>query len=154
MIQGKWFPQGADLSDALSVRRGVFAREADDLDRESWNMVVYLDDTPVGTGRIWWRDGSFWIGDIGVLPAFRGRKLGDLALRLLLFKAQSHAAREVRLRTPEETADFFARLGFRQAAGPEAAPCQGMTEMFLPGEDIDLDTCKACKKKDCPSRRE
>ena len=149
MIQGKWFPQGADLADALSVRRAVFGRGEDGLDPEAWNVVVYLDGQPAGAGRIWWREGSFWLGDIGVLPALRGKKLGDLVLRLLLFKAQSHAAREVRLRTSPEVEGFFSRLGLR------AASLQGQElEMFIPGEEIDLDSCKACKKQNCPSRKE
>ena len=40
MIQGKWFPQGADLSEALSVRQAVFSRGEDALDAESQNVVV------------------------------------------------------------------------------------------------------------------
>ncbi len=148
MIQGKWFPQGADLSDALSVRREVFARGQDDLDAEAQNVVVYLDDVPAASGRLWWQDGSFWLGDLGVPERHRGMRLGDLALRLLLFKAQSHFAREVRLRTPAEAEGFFARLGFREASRES-----GMTEMFLPGDEIDLDSCRSCKKTDCPRRQ-
>jgi len=147
MIQGQWFSPGADLSGVLSVRRAVFSREGDDLDAESWNVLVYEDDVPAATGRIWWREGAFRLGDIGVLPARRGRKLGDLTLRLLLFKARSHAAREVRLCCPPDTAGFFERLGFR--ALPSSG---GETEMFLPGDAIELDACKSCRKENCPNR--
>ena len=149
MVQGKWFPQGSDLSEVLSVRRAVFSRGEDALDAESWNVLVWQDEVPAAVGRIWWRDGSFWLGDVGVLPAFRGQMLGDLVLRLLLFKAQSHAAREVRLRTPPEAEGFFARLGLRREgiSGEEV-------EMRIAGEDIDLDSCKACKKADCPRRKD
>jgi predicted GNAT family N-acyltransferase len=149
MIQGKWFPQGSDLSQALSVRRAVFGRGQDALDSEAQNVVVYQDDLPVASGRLWWEDGAFWLGDIGVLPAYRGMKLGDLALRLLLFKAQNHFAREVRLRCQEEIQGFFARLGLREVSRGETE-----TEMMIPGEEIDLDTCRACGKKDCPKRRD
>ncbi len=148
MIQGKWFSQGADLSEAVSVRQSVFSRGQDDLDAESWNVVVYLDGLPAAAGRLWWRDGSFWLGDVGVLPDCRGRKLGDLALRLLLFKAQNHYAREVRLLTPAETEGFFSRLGFR-----EDSRRGELIEMFLPGDEIELDACKSCKKANCPSRK-
>ena len=147
MIQGKWFSPGADLSEALSVRRAVFSRGRDGLDAESWNVVVYEDDVPAAAGRIWWREGAFRLGDIGVLPDRRGRKLGDLTLRLLLFKAQSHAAREVRLISPPETAGFFERLGFRPLS-----PSAGEPEMFLPGDAIELDACKSCRKANCPNR--
>ena len=149
MIQGKWFPQGSDLSEALSVRQAVFGRGQDPLDAEAQNVVVYQDDLPVASGRLWWEDGAFWLGDIGVLPAYRGMKLGDLALRLLLFKAQNHFAREVRLRCQEEIQGFFARLGLREVSRED-----GLLEMMVPGDEIDLDSCKSCKKADCPNRKD
>ena len=155
MIQGKWFAQGADLREVLAVRGAVFGRERDPLDGESWNVLVYQDDVPAACGRLWWKDGAFRLGDLGVLEAFRGRKLGDLTLRLLLFKAQSHFAREVRLACPESLCGFFARLGFRPDPDAEAETAGSgdpLTEMFLPGDEINLDSCASCKKANCPSR--
>ena len=99
--------------------------------------------------RIWWEDGVFWLGDLAVLPAFRNRRLGDLVLRLLLFKAQQHFAREVRLRCPPEVVGFFDRLGLRPA---DVAPSDKLIELWIPGEKIDLDSCKSCRKEGCPNR--
>lgn len=149
MIQGKWYAPGSDLSDLLPVRSAVFGRGADDLDAESWNTLVFEDSVPVATGRIWWEDGAFWLGDLAVLEPYRHRRLGDLVLRLLLFKAQSHGAREVRLCCPAPLTGFFSRLGLRPVAseGPEAV------EMMIPGDAIDLDTCKNCPKSSCPNRK-
>ena len=109
---------------------------------------MYLDDMPAASGRIWWEEGAFWLGEIGVLSSLRGRRLGDLVLRLLLFKAQSHAAREVRLSSPEETQGFFARLGFRPVSRETR-----MVQMMLPGDEISLDSCANCKKQNCPNRK-
>jgi len=148
MIQGKWFAPGEKLTDLLPLRETIWNRGVDDLDPLSWNVLVYEDEVPAGTGRIWWQDGAFRLGDIAVLPERRGRGLGDLVLRLLLFKAQSHAAREVRLSSPADTAGFFARLGFRP--DPSAGDS---SEMLLPGEEIELDSCNNCKKPNCPSRK-
>ena len=100
MIQGKWFAPGDDLSALLPVREAVFGPGADAQDAESWNVLVLSDSVPAAIGRIWWQDGSFWLGGIGVLEEYRRRHLGDLVLRLLLYKAQSHSAREVRLICP------------------------------------------------------
>ena len=147
MIQGKWFPQGTDLAEPLSVRRAVFGRGEDSLDAESQNVIVYEDGVPAAAGRLWWKDGSFWLGDLGVLSEKRGRRLGDLVLRLLLFKAQSHFAREIRLRCPESVSGFFARLGFQEAHRGEED-----VEMVLPGDRIQLDACKSCRKAGCPNR--
>jgi hypothetical protein len=75
MIQGKWFAPGSDLSDVIPVRRAVFGRGADDCDALSWNALVFEDSVPVAAGRIWWEDGAYRLGDIGVLKDRRSRRL-------------------------------------------------------------------------------
>ena len=146
MIQGKWYAPGTDLSPLLPLRKSLFGQQEDSLDPAGWNVLVYLDDLPVASGRIWWEADAFWLGKIGVLPEYRGRRLGDLVLRLLLFKAQSHSAREVRLTCPSSVSGFFSRLGFQHD------PDQPPEEMVLPGDRIELDQCKSCRKTDCPRR--
>ncbi len=149
MVQGKWFSPGADLSAVLPVRESVFSRGADHLDLLSWNVLVYQDSFPAATGRIWWQDGSFWLGDICVLESYRRMHLGDLVLRLLLFKAQNHSAHEVRLISPTELKGFFSRLGFQDLPSCDSSA----VEMFILGSDIDLDTCSKCPKTACPNRK-
>ena len=149
MIQGKWFAPGEDLSaEILPLRKEIFGFARSATDPDGWNTLVYLDGQPAASGRIWWKEDAFWLGEIGVIPGLRGRRLGDLVLRLLLFKAQSHSAREVRLHCPEETAGFFSRLGFRPSGR------EGNTlEMMIPGDEISLDSCANCKKQNCANRR-
>ena len=149
MVQGKWFSPGSDLSDLLPVRESVFGFGADDLDSLSWNVLVLEDGVPAATGRIWWEDGAFRLGGIGVLESHRCRRLGDLVLRLLLFKAQDHSAREVRLSCPRDLTGFISRLGLQ----PEPPADSDPVEMMIPGDRIDLDTCKNCPRSSCPSRK-
>ena len=150
MIQGKWFSPGDDLSSVLSVREAVLGFGTDSLDPESWNVLVFEDSVPVATGRIWWSNGSFWLGDIAVLESHRGKHLGDLVLRLLLYKAQSHSAREVRLRCPRSLTGFFSRLGLSETQAADDSD----VEMMIAGDRIDLDTCSRCPKKSCPNRHQ
>ena len=149
MVQGKWYAPGADISAVLPVREAVFGRGSDHLDDISWNALVFEDTVPVATGRIWWEDGVYRIGDIAVLDSYRHRHLGDLVLRLLLFKAQSHSAREVHLFSPRSLTGFFSRLGLQTL--PSDDP--DSVEMAIAGEQIDLDTCKNCPKTTCPNRK-
>ena len=149
MVEGKWFQPGADAAEAFAIREKVFGRGRDDMDNESWNVLVWFAGEPAATGRLWWREGAFWLGDIAVLPELRGRRLGDLTLRLLLFKAETHAARLLRLVSPTDVTGFFAKLGFK----PEGEAAGGQQPMLLRGEDLCLDTCKGCKK-DCPNRKD
>ena len=149
MIQGKWFRPGEDLSaEVLPVRSAVFGNSGNATDPDGWNTLVYWDNEPAASGRIWWKEDAFWIGSVGVLPEFRGQRIGDLVLRLLLFKAQSHAAREVRLSCPRETEGFFARLGFQAVSSDNET-----VEMTLDGKEISLDSCASCKKQNCPNRK-
>lgn len=147
MIEGKWFQPGADIAEAEGIRKIVFGKGQDALDQESWNVVVYHEGQPAATGRIWWKEDAFWLGDLAVLPQIRRRKLGDLTLRLLLFKAETHAARMIRLCTPADTTPFFARLGFREIARQNET-----ITMELLGSELCLDTCKSCNK-DCANRK-
>ena len=134
MVQGKWFPPGEDLSALLPIRESVFGRGADDLDAASWNVLVYQDSVPVATGRIWWQDGAFRLGDLGVLEGFRRQRLGDLVLRL---------------ECPRDVTGFFSRLGLKEESSSGDA-----VEMMIPGDLIDLDTCKNCPKASCPNRHD
>ena len=113
MIEGKWFAQGSDLAVPLGIRQSVFGRAQDALDDLAQQVVVYRAGIPVGTARLWWRDGSFWAGDIAVLPEERRNGYGDLLVRLLTYKAVTHHARQLSLTCPASLATFFARYGFQ-----------------------------------------
>ena len=145
MIQGKWLPMGSDLKETIAVRQHVFGRGEDETDSISQSVMVYNDDgVPVGTGRIFWQDGAFWLSDIGVLQEFRGKGFGDLLVRLLMFKALSHSAREIRLYSPNQTLAFFEKYGFTTTDN---------NQMVILGEAVRLShcsgncaDCEACDK--------
>ena len=138
MVKGQWFPQGSDISVPLRLRAAVFSRGRDSLDDMAQQVVVYQDDTPVGAARLWWADGAFRIGDVGVLPTERGKGFGDLLVRLLLFKAVTHHALMVEVSAPADISPFFARYGFAPADGSADSALAFMT---LRGEDIALSHC-------------
>lgn len=140
MIEGKWFPQGADLSVPLMIRRAVFGRGEDELDAMAQQVVVYGAGVPVGAARLWWQDGGFRAGDVGVLAEERGRGYGDLLVRLLLYKAATHGARRVTLVCPAGLLPFFARYGFEPEADAQAGD---MLTLSAPAE-VSGGCCGRC----------
>lgn len=136
MVQGRWFPMGSDISLPLSVRRAVFGCGEDALDASAQQVIVHEDGVPVGSARLWWADGAFRLGDVGVLESKRGRGFGDLLVRLLLFKALTHNAAVIRLACPPEVEAFFAQYGF--AAEGET---DGLVQMYILGENVHLSHC-------------
>lgn len=132
MVEGKWFAQGADIAQPLAIRQAALGLSRDALDDEAQQVVVYREEEPVGTARLWWQDGSFRLGGLCVLPQSRGQGYGDLLVRLLLYKAMTHHARSVRLLCPAALTPFFARYGFRAQSEDDPA------EMLLLAENLSL----------------
>ena len=136
MVQGRWFPAGSDISLPISLRQSVFGRGEDALDAYAQQAVIYENDMPVAAARLWWQDGAFIIGDIGVLQDKRGRGFGDLLVRLTLYKALTHAASIIRLECPPEVESFFAQYGF-QTDGD----ANGLKQMSILGDHVQLSHC-------------
>ena len=136
MVQGKWFPMGSDISEALAVRQAVFGTAADDLDAAAQQVVIYREGKPVGSARLYWADGAFQLDKLGVLEAERNKGYGDLLIRLLLFKALTHSAALITLDTPADTRAFFAKYGFQ-----EDGEQSGLTRMHILGDNVQLSHC-------------
>ena len=93
MIQGKWFAPGEPLAkDLLSVQEKVFGVSGKAHDPEGWNTLVFMDEEPAASGRIWWQDGSFWLGNIGVLVSCRGHRHSTSAPSSVTSTSTSHWA--------------------------------------------------------------
>ncbi|MEN1940598.1 GNAT family N-acetyltransferase [Luteimonas sp. MJ246] len=137
----------AGLPDLRSVREAVFVREQgvplalewDELD-PACHHVIARDDAgnAIGTGRL---TPARSIGRMAVLPAWRGRGVGDALLQALLEQARALGWPEVTLHAQAAAVGFYARAGFLpvgdrfQEAGIEH---QGMR--LLPGALNLVDT--------------
>jgi predicted GNAT family N-acyltransferase len=126
MITSVFIPGDKDLSEPFAIRRAVFVEEQgcpeetefDAFDSGALHLMVYVDEMPAGTGRVWHDGKSFWIGRLAVLPQYRGQKIGDLALRLLVYKAFSSGAEELSVIAQAYLKAFYEKFGFR-AEGEE-----------------------------------
>lgn len=136
MVQGRWYPMGSDLSVPMMIREAVFHRGEDALDAAAQQVVVYKEEVPVGAARLWWQDGAFCMGEVGVLEQERGKGFGDLLVRLCLFKSLTHSAALIRLYTPKETEGFFAKYGLVPVGEKD-----GLVTMEIRGENVQLSHC-------------
>ena len=123
MIRGKYFTSLDRPAEVLDLRRRVFVEEqgypadteADSFDDMAMYALVYDEsDAPAGTARmVVDGNGRFVIGKVCTLPEKRGKYLGDLLMRMLLYRAQDMHTPCVYLSTPLDCVAFFARYGFK-----------------------------------------
>lgn len=132
MVQGKWYATGSDISLPLSLRQLVFSRGEDALDAFAQQVVVFDGEQAVGAARLWWADGAFRLGDLGVRSDKRGLGFGDLLVRLLLFKALTHGASLICLTPTPETVSFFTQYGFST---------NGDGSLSIRAQDVQLSHC-------------
>ena len=67
MLYGQWISGTNDLSEAYEVRKAVFVEEQgwpqemeqDEFDKPAWHAMIFDDDKPVATGRIYADNGKY-----------------------------------------------------------------------------------------------
>lgn len=121
MVTGKIIAGNEDLSEALWVRNEVFVKEQgfsaeldyDKYDQDAMHVVLYDDDQPVATGRMFYDwNGSWRIGRLAVLKEQRGKHLGDMLIRVMLDRLLSCGAKEVVLDSQMYAIPFYQKYGF------------------------------------------
>ena len=165
MIRGKFIAPGEDYSIVLPLRKAVFADEQgfdpaldnDQYDALSAHAVLYdqVDENgdpagdPVATGRLFWHNGEFVIGRVCVRKEKRNQKLGDLVMRMLLYKAMQHHAPAVSVGSQTHAVGFYARYGFEPV---ETFLDEGVehVRMRVQGDRINLEgSCHKMKNGSC-----
>ena len=144
MIRGKFLLSSDDIGDVLRVREGVAEFKGAGRDGRD-DMAVYalaFDEagSPCGCGRMYVDgDSHFRIDYLGVLSHQRKKGVGDLLMRMLIYRAQDLHAASVYLNAPEEVSAFFERYGFRNA---DARANDG--ERALMATDAELSLSGGC----------
>jgi len=120
MLRVKWLKGTDDLSDAYNVRFQVFVKEQnvpiqlemDDTDKIAQHIVVYRNNKPIGTGRMFVQDGKYYLGRIAVLREYREQHVGTLVVKSLLKEAFDKGADEVHIHAQIQVQDFYKKVGF------------------------------------------
>ncbi|NLG25371.1 MAG: GNAT family N-acetyltransferase [Clostridiales bacterium] len=121
MIQGKFVLSGGDTDAVMALRRSVFVDEqgyspdieADEHDGQAvYALVRDEQGDAVATGRMYLDDDELKLGRICVRRDARGQGLGDLVVRMLLYRAEELGFSRVWLSSQLPVVNFYARYGF------------------------------------------
>lgn len=127
--------------DAKSIRKQVYELELgesgflDEYDNTCWELVLYLDDSPISTGRIRPIDPETYIIEkLAVIKPIRGQTVGTYTVKYLTNKILSLGGRYALVHCDSSLFTFFWKLGFSKSQLPLLPLGKNEVEMskFLP----------------------
>ena len=148
MIRGIYLTSRDDLTDVIALRRAVFCEEQgyslesepDQYDQMAiYALVRNGDGAAIGTGRLYVEDDRLQIGRLCVKKGWRGKGVGDFAMRMLLYRAQELNAGSVTLCAQAHLVDFYGRYGFAPYGGIVYDEGQPHRMMRVMGDKINLE---------------
>lgn len=107
--------------DAKAIREVVFMKEQgfqnefDTTDEIAAHMVLYEDDAPIATCRLFWdeRFHAYVLGRLAVLQAYRARSLGLLMVREAQRYVRRKGGKQMFLHAQCRAATFYQKAGFQ-----------------------------------------
>ncbi|SNR33047.1 GNAT family N-acetyltransferase [Puniceibacterium sediminis] len=116
----------ADIAACRALRVAVFvdeqafplSEEFDAVDDIARHLLALKDGAPIGTARVYAKDGTGWIGRICVLAAGRGHGIGAALVRqgIVLLRSEPTVT-EIALGAQVHAIPFYEKLGFA-VSGP------------------------------------
>lgn len=129
--------------DAVNIRYEVFVEEQkvpadveiDELEDKSHHVVLYEDDQPMGTARIYHRgDGIYKIQRVAVLKNYRGKGIGVQLMKECELQISKLRGTKITLGAQLQALSFYEKLGYT-AEGAEfmdaGIPHREMTKMLI-----------------------
>jgi predicted GNAT family N-acyltransferase len=124
--------------DALLIRDEVFTQEqgfhddVEDIDKTAVSLVLYLDENPIATARMFEVDPeTYHLGRVAVRKTYRGKKVGTYLVKFMETKARTLGARWIILESQIDKAGFYEKLGYRPMGDGEIIYDQGYPHIML-----------------------
>lgn len=109
-------PEEAKLiRNEVFVEEQGFRDEFDDNDKKCLHIVLFDDDTPIATGRIFPESSSgktYTAGRIAVRKAYRGKNIGAEVMKLLENKAKEQGAEILAVSAQCRARGFYEKMGY------------------------------------------
>ncbi len=110
MIRSSW-KFGNNIDEVTDIRKSVGDVQSDS-DEKSIQLILYDGDTPAACGSLYFGSGAYRIAHCCVRPELQKKYLGDMLVRLLLFRGFNMMAEKIVIQPTPETVGFFSRYGF------------------------------------------
>ena len=109
-------PEAHDIRETVFIKEQGFEKEYDDIDLVAKHIVIYDEETAVGTCRVFWDNelDSYHVGRIAVLKEHRGKSLGRLLIEETEKLVKSLGGSTLKLGGQVRAAGFYEKLGFKQ----------------------------------------
>lgn len=121
MIEVRLVDKPKDFQAVRQLRLTVFVEEQewqeedefDEFDSEAFHALAFVDDEPVGTGRLYFDDDDeAFIGRMAVDQSARGKGIGAQILSLLESTAKEQGAKRISLNAQTYVQPFYERAGY------------------------------------------
>lgn len=129
MLNSIWYPPLAPYDEAEALYKSILNSYTQD--QLGWHVVLTIDGHPAAAGRLdYVSAGHGRICQICVDPEFRGRKLADAVIRLLIYKAGDLGIKEVSASAWGTASRLLTTVGFKSLGGDEYTMevCDGCCE--------------------------
>lgn len=105
-------PDAIPVREAVFIHEQGFANEFDEIDAVATHLVIYADNTPIATGRLYEDESGYHIGRVAVLKDYRKLHLGGKILQLLEQEARQLHYDKISLSAQVRVKEFYEKNGY------------------------------------------
>lgn len=130
MLNSIWYPPLAPYDEAENLYRSTFGGDYIH-DQLGWHIVLTIDGAPAAAGRLDYVKADHGrISQVCVEPEYRGRRLADAVIRLLIYKAGELNITEISASADSTSSRLLTAIGFKALGNNEYTMevCDGCCE--------------------------
>lgn len=110
--------EAKNIREEVFVREQGFTEEFDEIDAKAVHILLFFGQKAVGTCRFFQSGGSWLIGRVAVLRAFRGKGCGKMLLLAAEQEIRNNGATSCSLHAQCRAMDFYTRCGYSPCGKP------------------------------------
>lgn len=111
-------PECKKIREEVFIKEQKFKNEFDDIDETAYHLVLFQNDEPAATGRMYLSEEdntAYILGRIAVLKDYRKQHLGKEVLAILEERAKNFGAVKTVLSAQMQAKGFYEKYGYKQS---------------------------------------